>query len=70
MTIREAAAYLGVSESTVRRWMKSEGLPGLKLQLGGRLLFKRELIDRWLEEKMNGVYEEHQPYGQLRILKP
>ncbi|MDY7223988.1 helix-turn-helix domain-containing protein [Halalkalibacterium halodurans] len=70
MTIDEVATYLGVSQSTVRRWMEHQGLPALKLQLGGRLLFKRELIDRWLEKKMSGVYIEEKPYGQLRILKP
>lgn len=74
MRIDEVAVYLGVSQSTVRRWMKNEGLPALKLSYSGKLLFKKEYIDDWLDKRMNidqQFKDQHrQEYANLRILKP
>lgn len=70
----EAAEYLGVSKDTIYRWVKSEGLPCLKLANGRKMLFKTKYIDAWIEKRMNidqqfdDKYE--QEYGNLRILKP
>ncbi|MBU8598456.1 helix-turn-helix domain-containing protein [Alkalihalobacillus clausii] len=72
MNINEAASYLGVSVSTVRRWIKYNGLPVLKLQLGGRMLFKKDRLDAWIDEQMGEVNEvqEYEAYGNVRVLKP
>ena len=70
----EAAEYLGVSKDTIYRWVKTEGLPCLKLQNGRKMLFKTQYLDAWLEKRMNidQQFENQyqQEYGQLRILKP
>lgn len=70
MNIKEAAEYVGVSVSTIRRWIKDYGFPALKLSIGGRVLFKKELIDEWLDEKMKYEPINHKPYQNLRVLKP
>ncbi|WP_054704600.1 helix-turn-helix domain-containing protein [Bacillus sp. JCM 19041] len=71
MNIDEAAVYLGVSASTVRRWMRDNGLPVLKLQLGGRMLFKKDRLDKWMDEQMGEEeMQEYQTYGNLKVLRP
>lgn len=71
---KEAAAYLGVSVDTIRRWVHKEGLPCLRMAGGRKWLFKKEYIDRWMEKRMNidQQFEEkyEKEYGKLRILKP
>lgn len=50
---REAAVYLGVSESTVRSWAYSKRIPSVKL--GGRfapLRFRIEDLDALIEESL------------------
>ncbi len=56
LTIRELAGYLGVAEQTIRN--HAADIPGRKKfgagKRGGRVLYDRETIDRWIE-KNNGV---------------
>lgn len=70
MNVKEAASYLGVSVSTVRRWIEKEGLPVLKLKLGGRLLFKKEKLDSWLFEQMGEEERSYMSHSNVRVLKP
>ena len=50
MTIHEAAKYLGVHEVTIYRLLRSTDIPAIKL--GGQWRFKKDILDRWLLEKM------------------
>ena len=56
LTTRKLAAYLGVAEQTIRN--HAADIPGRKRfgagKRGGRVLYDRETIDRWIE-KNNGV---------------
>ena len=45
---QEAAASLGVSERTLRRWMSDAGLPYRRVE--GLVLIPRAALERWLEE--------------------
>ena len=49
MNLDELAQYIGVSNTTVYRYLKQGKLPAIKI---GRLWkFRKERIDKWLEEK-------------------
>ena len=49
MTVREVANYPNVDEKTVCRLAQKGELPGFKV--AGIWRFKREDIDRWIEER-------------------
>jgi excisionase family DNA binding protein len=42
----QAGEYLGVSEDTVHRWRRDQGLPAYSI--AGMVRFRRTDIDRWL----------------------
>ena len=43
---REAAAALGLSDRTLRKWMREEGLPYLRV--GGVVLIPRGQLEEWM----------------------
>ena len=47
----EAAQYLGVHVETVRRWAREGVIPAAKLGNRGGFRFKREDLDRFLEQR-------------------
>jgi len=49
MTVRDVAKYLNVDEKTVYRLAQKGELPGFKV--AGTWRFKREDIDRWIEDQ-------------------
>ena len=49
LTVKELAKYLKMDEHTVYRLARKKVLPGVKI--GGEWRFKKDLIDRWIEEK-------------------
>jgi len=49
LTVKELAKYLKMDEHTVYRLARKGVLPGVKI--GGEWRFKKDLIDRWIEEK-------------------
>lgn len=55
MTIKEVADYLRMSEFSIYRLLKEDGIPGFKVR--GQWRFKKSLIDRWIESKHSSVYK-------------
>lgn len=51
MNIREASDYLGVSPDTLYRYVYQDKIPAFKL--GNRWKFKKTILDRWMERKIN-----------------
>jgi len=49
MTVREAAAYLRLATITIYRLAERSDLPGHKA--GGKYLFFREEVERWIRER-------------------
>jgi excisionase family DNA binding protein len=49
MTIAEASQYLGLHELTVRRLAREGAIPALKL--GRQWRIKRDLLERWIEQR-------------------
>jgi len=52
MTVDEVARYLGIHAITVYRMLKKTDIPATKLL--GKWRFKKDVLDRWLEERMEG----------------
>lgn len=52
MTLREVAEYLGLHYLTVYRLIQEGKIPAARL--GGRWRFKKDVLDRWIENDMNG----------------
>jgi len=76
MTTKECADYLGVHVNTLRRWVHEEGLPVLRFPGRRKWIFRKDLVDQWVEERSKPqIYINNQPiqereYGKLRILRP
>lgn len=74
MTSREAADYIGVSINTLRKYVHEEGLPVLRFPGRRKWLFRKDLIDKWIEERSTPqIYVNNEPvkeYGKLRVLRP
>src|SRR6266496_182030 len=49
--VLEAAEYLGVHEETIRQWAREGAIPAAKLGNRGGFRFKREDLERFLEER-------------------
>ena len=63
---KEAARMVGVSESTIVRWVKAKKFPQ-PFVIEGRTFFYKPEIDTWLEEKreQRGFQEECAALAQL-----
>lgn len=53
----EAAKYLGVHIETVRRWAREKVIPAAKLGNRGGFRFRREDLDRFLEQRRSAPDE-------------
>ena len=51
---KEAEEALGISEKTLRKWMRDDGLPYLRVD--GVVLIPRDSLDAWMRER---VASEH-----------
>lgn len=49
LTVKELARYLKMDKHTVYRLARKGILPGVKI--GGEWRFKKDLIDKWIEER-------------------
>lgn len=74
MTSKQAAEYIGVSVSTLRKYVHEEGLPVLKFPGRRKWIFRKDLIDDWVEKQSKPeIYVNNEPvkeYGKLRVLLP
>ncbi|MEK4030742.1 helix-turn-helix domain-containing protein [Pseudobacillus sp. FSL P4-0506] len=76
LTTKEAAKYIGVSIGTVRKYVHEEGLPVLRFPGRRKWLFKKDLIDQWVEERSQPMIinqpaaKQEKEYGKLRVLAP
>jgi len=50
LTLPEAAAYLNMTEKSLR-WLRYTGEAPRAAKIGGRVVFRRSEIDAWLDEK-------------------
>ena len=51
LNLREVADYLGVSPTSIYRYVKQKKMPAMRV--GSQWRFRREKIDAWLEKMEN-----------------
>ena len=56
LTIKELAKYLNVTERTIYNLLERGGLPGFKV--GANWRFRKEDIDKWIEQNMKNKTKE------------
>ncbi|MFC0472500.1 helix-turn-helix domain-containing protein [Halalkalibacter kiskunsagensis] len=49
ITVKEAASYIGVSKDLIYQLVRESKLPHVKV--GRRILFRREVIDHWMNNQ-------------------
>lgn len=49
-TIKEAAAYLQVSEETLRKW-RAQGVGPPVAKLGRHLRYRKDALDQWIKQQ-------------------
>ena len=66
MTLREASQYLGISPDTLYKYLGEKSIPAFKL--GNRWRFKKDLLDRWIERKIERTEVVMEPKAK-RLVK-
>jgi excisionase family DNA binding protein len=56
LTAREVAEHLGFAPKTILRWRRRGLLPAIELP-GGKVRFRPEDVDAWLDERATGAAE-------------
>ncbi|MEV4555760.1 helix-turn-helix domain-containing protein [Kitasatospora sp. NPDC049285] len=52
LNLQAAAKYMGVSVNTLYIWRhRRQGPPSFRMGPGGRVVYRRELLDAWLAEQ-------------------
>lgn len=51
MNTQAAAEHLGVTPATIRQYVHESGLPVLRFPGRKKWLFRKDLIDKWVEEQ-------------------
>jgi|GEM_PF-3445490 len=54
--VEEAAAYLGISISTLRKYYSDGVLPFIRVRKGGRILFRTKSLDQWMDKMEEDSY--------------
>jgi excisionase family DNA binding protein len=60
---KEAADALGISVRTLRKWMRDERLPYLKLD--GAVLIPRRTLLQWMAERVESSRESDELVGEI-----
>jgi len=50
LTTIEIATYLGISQDLIFKMVRQKEIPHFRI--GRRILFKKEAIEKWIEERM------------------
>jgi predicted DNA-binding transcriptional regulator AlpA len=52
LNVESTAAYLGISRNTLYVWRhRRQGPPSFRMGPGGRVMYRRDLLDAWLIEQ-------------------
>jgi len=59
LTARQLADLLGFSPATIVDWAEAGKVPAFKV--GGRLRFRQDEVEAWLEKQRVGQWRKHRP---------
>ena len=57
LTVKQLASYLQMDEHTIYRLAESGKIPAMKI--GAKWRFKKDLIDKWIEERSLNKKEDN-----------
>ncbi|WUV79799.1 helix-turn-helix domain-containing protein [Streptomyces sp. NBC_01476] len=67
LNIRSAARYMGISENTLYVWRhRRQGPPSFRMGPGGRVMYRRDLLEAWLAEQQDADSRSNPALNPLR----
>ncbi|MEE4545974.1 helix-turn-helix domain-containing protein [Streptomyces sp. V4-01] len=52
LNVQDAAKYMGISANTLYVWRhRRQGPPSFRMGPGGRVMYRRDLLDAWLDRQ-------------------
>lgn len=55
LSVDEIAVYIGVSIDMIYKMTREKAIPHFRV--GRRILFRKDAIDKWINEQMGQIYE-------------
>ncbi len=66
MNVQAAATYMGISVNTLYVWRhRRQGPPSFRMGPGGRVMYRRDLLDAWLGEQQQADSRTNQALNPL-----
>jgi len=69
LTVDDLAAHFQVTPRTIQRWTRDLALPCFKIGLTGRVFYRPEEVDQWLERQRLNPPTEQTVGRTLRMAK-
>jgi excisionase family DNA binding protein len=70
LSTTEAAAQCGVSPETIRRWIRTKGLPAFNTELGLKIRIRRSDLEAFARQHNILLRDSHLPPGDPLLTRP
>ncbi len=70
LSTTEAAAQCGVSPETIRRWIRTKGLPAYNTELGLKIRIRRSDLEAFARQHNILLRDSHPPANDSRLIPP
>ena len=70
LSTTEAAAQCGVSPETIRRWIRTKGLPAYNTELGLKIRIRRSDLEAFAQQHNILLRDSHLSAGDLQLARP
>ena len=70
LSTTEAAAQCGVSPETIRRWIRTKGLPAFNTELGLKIRIRKSDLEAFARQHNILLRESHLPPGDALLARP
>ncbi len=67
LSTTEAAALCGVSPETIRRWIRTKGLPAYNTELGLKIRIRRSDLEAFAQQHNILLRDNHPAAGEARL---
>jgi excisionase family DNA binding protein len=69
LSTTEAAAQCGVSPETIRRWIRTKGLPAYNTELGLKIRIRRSDLEAFARQHNILLRDSHLPLGDANLAR-
>jgi excisionase family DNA binding protein len=70
LSTTEAAAQCGVSPETIRRWIRTKGLPAYNTELGLKIRIRKSDLEAFAQQHNILLRDSHLPPSDLQRIRP